>query len=197
MTNIVADLECQPRELKTGGHLKQLRKTGMVPAIIYSKGKAAMPVTVNATVLSKLSQQRGTRGLFTIQVPGEAIAAPALLREIQVEPMTGAYVHLDLMRIDMDELMRASVPVIIIGDNEAEVRTGGTVQIGLKEIEVQCLPGVLPENIHLEISKGEINSKYRARDLPLPYGVVLITDPEGLLAVILPPKVDKEKPVED
>ncbi|MGE5372329.1 MAG: 50S ribosomal protein L25 [Solirubrobacterales bacterium] len=192
MINRETTLGCEKRELKTAGYLKKLRKQGQVPAVIYSKGQEAVALTVDGKSLARLFQHRGGRGLFTLQIHGEPKVTMALIRELQIEPTTGAYVHLDLQRIDMSLLMRASIPVVLSGDDEIETKTGGMVQVGLKEIEVECLPGILPENFQLNVSKGKIGTKYRAHDLPLPDGIVLITEPDGLLAVILPSKAEKE-----
>ncbi|MGE5373084.1 MAG: 50S ribosomal protein L25 [Solirubrobacterales bacterium] len=185
------ELNCQTRARLKGSALQALRRSGKVPGIVYGKSMQEQPVILEAGELARVFQKRGTRGIFTLKWQGQTAPAMALLREIQRDPVTGAMIHVDFQRIQMTEKMTAWVAVLLTGE-EAVSRRGGIVQAGLKEIMVECLPSDLPENYSLDVSNLEIGDKMVVGDLLLRPGIAVLTESDGVLAVILPPSRAEE-----
>jgi len=192
------NLECIKREISTKGSLNGLRKQEMVPGIIYGKGVSPMPVAFKQADLTRIFRTRGTGGLYKLSIQGEE-SAMALLRDVQRKPMSGEIIHVDFMQVRMTENITALVPVVVIGDEEL-VKQGAILQAGLKEIEVECLPGNLPDSLHLDVSGRSMGDTVLAQDLEHLSGVKILADPDTVVLVISHParEVDvAEEPAEE
>lgn len=179
-------LACQKRELNTKSYLNQLKKNNMIPAVLYGKGQANMLITLEGRQVAKTFHSHGARGIFSLEISGEAKPVMAVIREIQRDPLSRQITHLDFMMINMSEKFTSLVPVVIHGEEEAS-KNGGIVQFGLKEIEVECLPQDLPENMTYDISNLEIGSTVTVADLQPPAGVEILSNPEAVIVTILAP----------
>lgn len=192
------NLECIKREISTKGSLNALRKQEMVPGIIYGKGVSPMPLAFRQADLSRIFRTRGTGGLYKLSIQGEE-PAMALLRDVQRKPMSGEIIHVDFMQVRMTENITALVPVVVIGDEEL-AKQGAILQAGLKEIEVECLPGNLPDSLHLDVSGKSMGDTVLAKNLEHPSGVKILADPDTVVLVISHParEVDvAEEPAEE
>lgn len=185
------NLECSKREVSSKGSLHSLRKQGMVPGIIYGKGISAMPVTLDQADLFRIFRTRGTSGLYKLSMQGEE-PAMALLREVQRKPLTGEIVHVDFMKVKMSENITATVPVMVFGDEEL-VKQRAILQVGLKEVEIECLPGNLPDSLSLDVSQRSLGDIILAQELELPEGVRVLTDPDTVILVISHPVREVEE----
>lgn len=179
-------LNCQIREEATKGTMAELRRQGKVPGVIYGRQVPNRTVLFESAELKKVFHGKGTRGLFSLALAGENVPTMAILREVQKHPVNGSIIHVDFMKVIMSEKITAPVPVVVTGEEEI-TRTGGIVQTGVKEVEVSCLPGDLPESINLDIANWSIGDKMVVGDLLKREGVEFLTDPDTLLAVVLPP----------
>lgn len=179
-------LACQQRELATKSHLKQLKKNNLIPAIIYGKGQATIPVTLDGRQVIKTFHTHGTRGIFSLDIPGESKPVMAVIRDVQRDFLTGQIIHMDFMAVNMTEKFTSAVPVQITGEEEA-AKSGGIVQFGLKEVEVECLPQDLPESIVYDISNLEIGENITVADLEPPAGVTFLTDSDAVIVTVLAP----------
>ncbi|MGE5544709.1 MAG: 50S ribosomal protein L25 [Bacillota bacterium] len=192
------NLECVKREKSTKGRLNSLRRQDMVPGIIYGKDVSATPLAFRQADLTRIFRTRGTGGLYKLSIRGEE-PVMALLRDVQRKPMTGEIIHVDFMQVKMTENITAAVPVVVVGDEEL-VKQGAILQAGLKEVEVECLPGNLPESLHLDISGRSMGDTVLVQDLEHPEGVRIVTDPDTVALVISHPArevTEIEEPGED
>ncbi|NLB88410.1 MAG: 50S ribosomal protein L25 [Syntrophomonadaceae bacterium] len=179
-------LACQKRELNTKSHLKQLKRENKIPAIIYGKGQANITITLDGRQVIKTFNTHGARGIFSLEISGESKPVMAVIRDMQRDPLSGQIIHMDFMAVNMSEKFTSLVPVVILGEEEAS-KSGGIVQYGLKEIEVECLPQDLPENITYDISNLEIGSNITVADLEAPAGVEFLSSPDAVVVTILAP----------
>ena len=179
------NLECFKREVSTKGKLSNLRKQDMVPGIIYGKGVSPIPLAIKQADLTRIFRTRGTGGLYKLSIQGEE-PAMALLRDVQRKPLTGEIIHIDFMKVKMSENITALVPVVVTGDEEL-VKQGAILQAGMKEVEVECLPGDLPDSLHLDISARSMGEAVLVQDLEHPEDVRILTDPDGVVLVISHP----------
>lgn len=186
----------QKRELGTKGKLNQLKKGEYVPGVVYGKDQEAVPIAINLRYINKIFGTHGARGLFSLEIEGEAKPVTVLLREAQRHPVSRKLVHLDFLAVDMNEEITSEVPIFIEGE-EGVAKKGGILQLGVKEVEVECLPKNLPEQIICDISSLEIGEHIAVGDLKAPPGVKIISDPESIVVTVLAPKKTGEEAPEE
>lgn len=178
-------LECEERKVSTKGYLKQLRKKGLVPGVVYGKDWENLPLVFDGRELSRVFQ-KGVPLLFSLQLKGQDGPIMALLKEIQRTPTTGEIVHVDFQRVKVGEKITAEVPVVVVGEEAVEER-GGIVQLGVKELTVECLLKDLPSQIVADISLLGIGDKFTVGDLPQMAGVRILDEEDTVLALIVAP----------
>src|SRR6202451_1103013 len=186
-------VEGQVREGRGKGPARRTRLTGMVPAILYGgKKKESISLTVNAKQVARiLRSETGHNTIFTVQV-AEGAAEKAMVKDWQVDPVSGALLHVDLFRIAMDVRMRVRVPVHTFGEPEGVKLQGGIFEMVAREVEVECLPGDIPEEFKMDVSALTIGKQLRAGDLPVdPKKVKLVTDARQVLAHVVTLKAEE------
>jgi len=108
-----------------------------------------------------------------------------------VDPVKGTLVHVDLMRISMTKLTRVSVPIEVAGEAFGVKTEGGVLDFATHELEVECLPGDIPERIHVNVSELKINDRIAVKDLNLGDRVKVLEDPERIIVGVLPPRIEE------
>jgi large subunit ribosomal protein L25 len=160
----------------------------MVPAVLYGHGKS-MPISMaNKDVTKILNAEGGEHALINLALQGvqEAGERMALIKDFQLDPLTGKLMHVDLMEVAMNEKVRIPVAVHITGSS-AGVKEGGILQQILRELEVECLPNKIPDFVEVDISALNINESLHVRDVAVPEGVRILTDGEATVVTIQPP----------
>jgi large subunit ribosomal protein L25 len=181
------------REGRGKGPARRTRMTGMVPAILYGGKKDSISLTVNAKQVAKiLRSETGHNTIFTVQV-AEASAEKAMVKDWQVDPVSGKLLHVDLFRIAMDVRMRVKVPVHTFGEPQGVKVQGGVFEIVSREVEIECLPGDIPEEFRVDVTEMMIGKQLRAADLPFDHNKIkLLTDPVRVLAHVVVLKKEEE-----
>jgi len=190
-------VEGQIRETRGKNAARRTRMTGMVPATLYGARKEAVALTVNAKQIARiLRSETGHNTIFTVNVAG-GDQEKAMLKDWQVDPLKGALLHVDLLRIAMDVRMRVRVPVHTFGEPQGVKMQGGIFEMVTREVEIECLPGDIPEEFKVDVSELLIGKQLRAADLPLdPEKVKLVTDPQRVLAHVVTLKKEEEPTAE-
>jgi large subunit ribosomal protein L25 len=185
-------VEGKIREGRGKGPARRTRLTGMVPAVLYGAKKESISLTVNAKQVARiLRSESGHNTIFSVQVAGGA-EEKAMLKDWQVDPVTNALLHVDLFRIAMDVRMRVRVPVHTFGEPEGVKLQGGIFEMVTREVEVECLPGDIPEEFRMDVSALTIGKQLRAGDLPVdPKKVKLVTDAKQVLAHVVTLKAEE------
>lgn len=178
-------LACQKRELSTKSYLNQLKKDEYIPAIVYGKDQEPIPVKLGSRQAMKAFNTHGVRSLFTLDISDESQLI-SVVRDFQKHPITGNIIHIDFMTVSMTEKFTSVVSVHITGEEDV-TKEGGIVQLGLMEIEVECLPQDLPDNITYDISNLEIGSNVTVGDITPPTGVAFLSDPDAVIVTVLAP----------
>lgn len=158
-------------ELGTGA-VRRARKVGKIPAVMYSRGAETAPLFVNAKEWDALSKH--DFNLLTL-LNGKKKTA-AVVKEVQHNYLKSYVVHIDFQEVKMDEKITASIPVRPGHEEAAGVSKGGNFEQAIHEIEVNCLPGNLPEHFEADVAALEIGDSLLVGDIVLPEGVELITD---------------------
>jgi large subunit ribosomal protein L25 len=190
-------IEGQVREGRGKGPARRVRTTGMVPAVLYGNKKDAISLTVDAKQVAKiLRSETGHNTIFTVTVANGA-EEKAMVRDWQVDPISGRLLHVDLFRIAMDVRMRVMVPVHTFGEAQGVKLQGGVFETVTREVEVECLPADIPEEFRVDVTDMMIGKQLRAADLPFdPAKIKLVTDPIRVIAHVVVLKKEEE-PVAD
>jgi large subunit ribosomal protein L25 len=179
-TSTVSAVVATPREGRFNKNAaRRVRAAGNIPGVVYGAGQAAVAVTVDPRVITRiLHSDTGHNTIFDLDVTGSA-TAKAMIVDWQNEPIKGALLHIDLKRIAMDKAMRVSVPVQLIGIPVGVKTQGGILEHVLREVEIECLPSDIPGHLDVDVSALEINQAVHVSDLPHS-GSIKFLDDEGL-----------------
>jgi large subunit ribosomal protein L25 len=186
-------IEGQVREGRGKGPARRTRLTGMVPAVLYGGKKDAISLTVSAKQVARiLRSETGHNTIFTVAV-ADGGDEKAMVRDWQVDPVSGKLLHVDLFRIAMDVRMRVMVPVHTFGEAQGVKLQGGVFETVTREVEVECLPGDIPEEFRVDVTEMMIGKQLRAADLPFdPAKIRLVTDPVRVIAHVVVLKKEEE-----
>ena len=122
---------------------------------------------------------------------------PAILKDWQVDPLSGNLLHVDLLRVAMDVRMRVKVPVHTFGEPAGVKQQGGVFEVVTREVEVECLPADIPTEFKVDVTSLMLDVALRAKELAIDTAKMkLLTDPERVLAHVVALKVEEEKPAE-
>lgn len=169
---------------------RRLRRQGLVPAIVYGRGSEPVSVSIDRRELNAaLSTEAGRNVLINLEVEGASEPALTLARELQRDPVRGDLMHVDFVAISRHEAIEASVPVHLVGESPA-VGAGMIIETHAVSVVVSCLPTAVPPALEVSLeSMAEVGDSLKAGDIEMPEGVVLITEPEESIAVVVPPPV--------
>ena len=189
-------LVVEVREQSGKGAARKLRAAGRVPAILYGQGKASVPLSIDPRALDKVLKTGGANALFDLTVQGRSdLGTPvALVKELQRDPIRGAILHADFYQVDLTKTVEVDVPIHLLGKPKG-IDFGGLLEHTLREVRIECLPRAIPERIDLDVSALEIGDVLHVRDLPLPTGVTLVSDPDLGVAHVAVPQAE-EAPAE-
>ena len=178
-------LKAQTRDGRGKGAARRLRAEGLVPGVLYGHG--VEPVAISLSSQDLLHFFHATHGAATVvdlEVDGKKHMA--IPREIQRDHLHGRYVHIDFLAVRRDEKVRMSVEIHETGEAPG-VKTGGVIEHHLRDVEIECLPGDVPEQITADISSLELGDMLRLGDIAPPTGVTFLTDPETpVISVVTP-----------
>lgn len=175
-------LKAQERQI-LGKKVKQLRHDGFIPAHVFGKKLETEHVSVKAIEFLKVFHQAGETGLIDLKIGAEKIR-PVLVRGVQHDPVKEGLLHIDFYQVNLAEKVVVPVPIILVGEEQEIVHTGEAVVIQpLSEIEVEALPGNLPENIEVDTSiLKAIGDAILVSGLKIPADVTVLADPEAVVA---------------
>ena len=189
-------VEAAPRETRGKNAARRLRVAGIVPAVLYGGKGGPQALQVNTKHVSAiLRSATGHNTILTVKTQdGEH---SAIVKEYQVDPVKGTLLHVDLLRVAMDVLMRVKVPVHVFGEPQGVKLQGGVFEMVIREVEIECLPVDIPTEFKMDISGLMMGMQLRASDIPLdPNKMKLLTDPARVLAHVVALRVEEEKPAE-
>jgi large subunit ribosomal protein L25 len=185
-------LKAQHRQEGGKGAARQLRLKDRVPGVFYHQNKINLPFSVDAQDLSKLMRHRHT--LISLEIDGQS-PMDCIIRELQRNPVNEKIIHLDLLGVKSGEKLHLSVPVKLVGLAIGVKSSGGILEHGLAELEIECLPSDIPEVIEVDVSGLDIGHGIHISDLTFP-ALRFLDDPKSLVATIVPPTIEKVKTVE-
>jgi large subunit ribosomal protein L25 len=189
----MADLELRAeRRAVVGKKVRGLRRQGLLPANVYGPGVESTALQLPARETEATLRRVTASTLLGLVVDG---AAPrqVLVRHVQRHPVGDQALHIDFFAVAMDQTMRTAVPLHFVGEAPAVAQFEGTLVHNLDAIEVECLPGDLPERVEVDLTGlAELHSMLHVRDLVVPERVTVLTAPDTSVAAVLPPSLAVE-----
>lgn len=185
-------LEVEKRKV-IGKKVKLLRRDGLLPANIYGKKTKSLAVQLPAKLFLSVFKEVGESGLLDLKVGGEDVARPVLVHDVHFHPVSNEPLHVDFYQVDLKEKVITKVPVEIIGESPAIKEKIGILIQPLSEVEVEALPGDLPEKIEVDISGLKaVDETITVDQVKAPQGVQILTEAKEVLAKIEPPVTQEE-----
>lgn len=178
-----------------GKKVRALRRAGMLPAVIYGHHIEPLPIAMDYRETSRIIEKIASSALVVLDVNGEKYYS--LVREKQRNPLTGMIQHVDFQAVSLTETVRTEVPLRLVGESPAVENYLGILLPSMETIEIECLPGSLPEYIEVDLSKlKEIGDSILVGDLVLPEGVEVLTGLDDVVVVVAAPQAE-EIPAEE
>ena len=191
-----AILEASARNTIGKNEARRTRREGLVPAVLYgaAKGEAgasATPIAVNPRVLLKiLHSESGVNTLISLKLAG-AGDARVLVKEYQLDPVTHELLHADFYRVRMDRALRVTIPVVVKGEPKGVKQQGGVLEFIRREIEIECLPADIPENVEVDVSELMLHQGMRVRDLVANPKWKPVSEADMMLVHVIMPKMEE------
>ena len=192
---MVISLKAAKRDTKEKLH--KIRKEGKIPAVFYGPKEPSTPIALSEIEFIKAWRQAGESSVIALDAGGET--HDALIQEVDVDPVTGAVRHADFYIVEKGKKVQVHVPLVFKGAPPAVKELGGTLTKVLHELEIEAKPADLPHELTVSTeSLVDFEAKVLAKDIALPNGVTLITNPEEVVALVSEVKeeVEEEAPVD-
>jgi large subunit ribosomal protein L25 len=190
-----ATLQAEKRDGRGKNEARRLRAKGRIPAVVYGteKGKATEIAVDPKELLRILHSESGVNTLIGLQLDGSDTRV--LVKEYQLDPIDHRLLHADFYKIAMDKLLTVTVPIVLKGEARGVKQQGGIVDFVNREIEIECLPGDIPENITVDVSELMLNQGIRLRDLHTEEAKWKpISEPEMMIVHVVALKAEEPEP---
>ena len=186
-------LEVQSREETGKNANRRLRATGLIPAVVYGGDLDPVAIQVDRRTLHDLFKQTGgENAVFLLKLAGTDQKRHSMVRELTIDPITRQVIHIDFLRVLMTEKVKVQVPINLEGTPVGVKDEGGVLDFITREVEVECLPGDIPQTLELDVSDLEIGSHYEVKDLEVPAGVELMVELDKVIVAVAHSRVATE-----
>jgi large subunit ribosomal protein L25 len=188
------DLQARPREERGKNAARRLRASGMLPAVLYGDGDgASTALAVPDRVVDYTLHHIGDNALYDIDLG--AGGSTARIVDVQRDPVSGRLLHVDFAPVDMQQRIEVTVPLHVVGEAPG-TEEGGVLQQVAYEVQIETLPGDIPQELTLDVSSLGMNENLTLADLRLPEGITLVSDPEEVAAIVTAPTEITEEELE-
>ena len=187
-----AILEAIARDTLGKNEARRTRRAGRVPGVLYGgENNTATPISVEPKALLKiLHSESGANTLISLKLAG-AGDARVLVKEYQLDPITHHVLHADFYRVVMDRILRVPIPVVVKGEPKGVKQQGGLLEFIRREIEIECLPADIPENVEVDVSELMLYQGVRVRDLAVHPKWKAVSDPDMMIVHVILPKAEE------
>jgi large subunit ribosomal protein L25 len=190
-------LEVRDRERLGSRESRRLRKDGLIPGVLYGRGKKPHAICVPERELRRvLTGSHGLHAILDVVLAGQTTTHASILKDYQQDPIRGHISHFDLQEVRLDQPIQAQVVVELVGESPG-VKAGGVLSLVTREVNVEALPMEIPDRLELDVSSAEIGDTLRVSALRAPEGATLLDDPETVVATVtMPTRVVEPEPEE-
>src|SRR5262245_28938505 len=186
-----ATLDAHARDSFGKNEARRTRRDGKVPAVVYGgDGQAATPIAVDPRALLRiLHSESGQNTLISLKLAGGD--ARVLVKDFQLDPVTHQVLHADFYRVAMDRVIQVTIPVVVHGEPKGVKQQGGILEFIRREIEIECLPGDIPEHVDIDVSELMLHQGVRVRDVATNPKWTAVTEGEAMLVHVIMPKAEE------
>ncbi len=157
--------------------IRDLKKSGMIPAVVYGLNEAPVAIAISPKVVARvIASDAGMNSVMFLQREGTDIKRHVIIKDLQRDPITSRLRHVDFMRVDMTLKVRVKVPVRLVGTSIGVKSMGGVLDFAHREIEIECLPSIIPAHIDVDISNLAVGDSIRFEQLTLGSNIVFTGD---------------------
>ncbi|GLH74356.1 50S ribosomal protein L25 [Geothrix limicola] len=157
--------------------IRELKKSGMIPAVVYGLNEPPVAIAISPKAVARvLASDTGMNSVMFLQREGTDIKRHVIIKDLQRDPITSRLRHVDFMRVDMTLKVRVKVPVRLNGTSVGVKSQGGVLDFAHREIEVECLPSIIPSHIDVDITNLAVGDSVRFEQLSLAPNVVFTGD---------------------
>ncbi len=189
-------IKAEKREKFGKNASREFRREGQVPAILYGPGMDNVALTLDKKdMFSILKSESGENTLFVVSFNSEK--KDAMIKDLQINPVSDELLHVDLIQITMDKAIRVAVPIVLVGEAVGVKAEGGFVDFSSREIEVECLPKDIPEHIDVDISELHLHQSIKVDEIAPPEGTKITSDLDVTVVLIQAPAKEEEPEVEE
>ncbi|NTW06756.1 MAG: 50S ribosomal protein L25/general stress protein Ctc [Syntrophaceae bacterium] len=191
------DLAAQVRKECKKGPARRFRQKGLVPAIFYGRAVDHILLTVKSDELAKLYKDRKEHGFIKLIIDdgNDKIEKLSLIKELQLQPLTGKFYHADFYEVDMKEKQTFEVSLQFTG-KAVGVENGGELQHFKRNVKISCLPTILPNHIEVDITSLDIGDSIKVKELKLVDGITVLDTPDAAVVAVAAVKAEKGAAVE-
>jgi large subunit ribosomal protein L25 len=189
MGHMQYDMKVQRRTVVGKGVARTLRREGKIPGILYGQGECLALTMEPGEIRKVLHSKAGSNTLLNLNIAGDGppMKRTAMLRDYQVDPITGTILHADLFEVAMDRPVRVRVPVTATEGIPVGVAEGGILQHNVRDLHIECLPSQIPSSIVVDPTPLKINQGIHVKEIALPPGIRILDDPEMMVISIAAP----------
>ena len=188
-------IKAEKRETTGKNAARRLRKAGFIPAVLYGESVENISLTLGKQDIFQIMKSE-TRENTLFKVAFDTEIRDAMIKELQVDPVSDELIHADLVQIAMDKIIKIMVPVIHKGEPFGVKTEGGFVDFITREVEVECLPKDIPESLEIDIAGLRLHQSFKVENIAPPAGVKILSDPGTVLVLIEVPHKEEEFPGE-
>jgi len=194
----VTDLTAEVRKENKKGPARRLRQKGFIPAIFYGRSAENIMLAVKNDELVKLHKDKKDHAFIKLIIDdgGKKIEKLSLIRELQVQPLTGKFYHADFYEVDMKSKLTFDVSLQFTG-KAIGVENGGELQHIKRVVKVSCLPAILPDHIEVDVSSLDIGDSIKIKELKLADGIAILDPPDAAVVAVAAVKVVKVAAAEE
>ena len=192
-------IEVQQRERRGSADARRLRRQGLIPGVLYGRGKSPHPFCVNERDLRRaLTGPAGLHAILDVVLDGQKSTHASILKDYQQDAITGRLAHIDLQEVRLDQPIQAQVVIELIGEAAGSIE-GGVLSQVTREINVEALPLEVPERIEVDVSPMQMGDTLRLADVAVQEGVTFLDDPEEtvIATVTVPTQIVEPEPEEE
>jgi large subunit ribosomal protein L25 len=191
------NLVVQQRDATGSRAARRLRRSGLIPGVLYGHGKDATVIAIDPHALrTALSTSAGMHAVLDVTFEGQKRPHKAIVKDVALDRVKSTISHVDLQEIRLDETIETAVAVHFEGESKG-VKAGGVLEESTREVTVKGLVTAIPEHLVLDITELQVNETGKVADIQVPDGIEVLDDPEMVICSVLPPRKAEVAEVEE
>jgi large subunit ribosomal protein L25 len=184
-------LKAEKREAAGSAEARRLRRAGYIPAEVYSEEKENASIKVNAHDFTLMLKRHGEHQIMALEVDGKS-EGHVLTKAVQHDPIKGDIIHADFVTVSMNKPIQVSLPIELVGESVG-VKAGGILEQQLSDLEIECLPRDMVDNIPVDVTNLEVGAHLCVSDLTVPDGFTILADADIVVASVALPGAEPEE----